>query len=459
MSQGRVLIIDDEKNYLLILEALLSDIDYDVITLNDPEMVAAFLEESEVDVVITDMKMPKMSGKEVLQLVKKSWPNIPVLMMTAFGSIENAVEIMRQGAFDYISKPFANDELLLSVQNAMTLARTQQQYRILRESLEERYNTLQIIGKTNVMNNVVKVIDKVAVSKASVMISGEAGTGKELVAKAIHFSSTRKEQPFVAVNCSGYNTQALEKELFGEESSSVSGNIAIKRGRLELADQGTLFINEIGALLPEMQVKILRVLQEKSFERVGGIEPIKVDLRIVTSTTENLADKILAGTFREDLLYKLNVVQIAMPALRERRGDIPLLAAHFIQKFMEENNLEHTKTFTKEALNYINSYEWPGNIRQLQNIIERCLVMGVNSDIGVDDLPPEIRDEEAQFKSAVDLLPVEMNLTDTMEKIEAAIVRRALAKAEFVQSRAGELLGISRSLMQYKLKKYNVTGH
>lgn len=459
MSQGRVLVIDDEKNYLLILEAMLLDVGYDVITLNDPEMVSAFLDESEVDVIITDMKMPKFSGKDVLQLIKKNWPTIPVLMMTAFGSIENAVEIMRQGAFDYITKPFANDELLLSVKNAMNLAKAHQQYRILRESLEERYSTHQIIGKTKIMINVLNIVDKVAVSRASVLISGEAGTGKELVAKAIHFSSTRKDQPFVAVNCLAYNAQALEKELFGEESSSINGNIAIKRGRLELADQGTLFINEIGALSLEMQIQILRVLQEKSFERVGGIELIKTDLRIVTSTTEDLAAKVAAGTFRKDLFYKLNVVQIAVPSLRERREDIPLLAAHFIRKFTQENNIEDSKTFSHEALNYINSYDWPGNIRQLQNIIERCLVMGVNNDIGVEDLPPEIRDEEAQFKSAVDLLPVAMNLTDTMEKIEAAIVRRALARADFVQSRAGELLGISRSLMQYKLKKYNVTGH
>ena len=459
MSKGRVLVIDDEKNYLLILEAMLLDTGYEVITLNDPEMVPAYLEESEVDVVITDMKMPKLSGKEVLQHIKKNWPRIPVLMMTAFGSIENAVEIMRQGAFDYITKPFANDELLLSVHNAMELSKAHQQYQILRESLEERYSTHQIIGKTKSILDVLTVIDKVATNRTFVLISGEAGTGKELVAKAIHFSSTRKEQPFVAVNCLAYNTQSLEKELFGEESIGINGTIAIKRGRLELADQGTLFINEVGALSLELQVQILRVLQEKSLERVGGTDSIKTDLRLVTSSTEDLTNKVLAGTFREDFLYKLNVVQIPMPALRERREDIPLLAAHFIKKFMQENNIEQSKSFTKEALNYINSYEWPGNIRQLQNVIERCLVMAVHSDIGVEDLPPEIRDEDAQFKSAVDLLPVAMNLTDTMDKIEAAIVRRALARADFVQSRAGELLGISRSLMQYKLKKYNVTGH
>ncbi len=459
MSQGRVLIIDDEKNYLLILEAMLLDAEYDVITLNDPEMVQAFLDESEVDVVITDMKMPKLSGKEVLQHIKKNWPRIPVLMMTAFGTIENAVDIMRQGAFDYITKPFANDELLLSVQNAMELAKAHRQYQILQESLEERYSTHQVVGKTKLVHNIRHMVDKVAASRTSVLISGETGTGKELIAKAIHFSSSRKEQPFVAVNCLMNHTQSLEKELFGEESVGVTGTVAIKRGRLELADQGTLFLNEVGSLSLELQIKLLRVLQEKSFERIGGTDSAKLDLRLVTSSTEDLALRVQNGTFREDLFYALNVVQIPMPSLRERREDIPLLVAYFIKKFMQENEVAHAKNFTQEALNYMNGYDWPGNIRQLQNIIERCLVMCVHNDIGVEDLPPEIRDEDAQFKSAVDLLPVAMNLTDTLDKIEAAIVRRALARAEFVQSRAGELLGISRSLMQYKLKKYNITGH
>ncbi len=459
MSQGRVLVIDDEKNYLLILEAMLSDAGYEVTALNDPEMVMAYLDESEVDVVITDMKMPKLSGKEVLQLVKKSFPRIPVLMMTAFGSIENAVELMRQGAFDYITKPFANAELLASVQSAMELAKAHLQYQILQESLEERYNKHKIIGKTKAIRNVMDVIDKVAMSRASVLINGEAGTGKELVAKAIHFASTRKNNPFVAVNCLAFNTQSLEKELFGEESIVGNAPSTIKRGRLELADQGTLFINEISALSQEMQVKILRVLQEKSFERMGGADAIKTDLRIVTSTTEDLNTLVANGLFREDLLYKLNVIQINMPPLRERREDIPLLVAHFIQKYNLENEVIQERSFSNEALNYMNSYDWPGNIRQLQNIIERCLVMGSGDLINVDDLPPEIRDEEAQFKSAVDLLPISMNLTDTIDKIEAAIVRRALVKADFVQSKAGELLGISRSLMQYKLKKYNITGH
>lgn len=458
MPKGRVLIIDDEKNYLLILEAVLLDAGYAVTTLNDPAMVSAYLDASEVDVVITDMKMPEISGKDVLEIVKKNWPFVPVLMMTAFGSIENAVEIMRQGAFDYITKPFANDELLLSLQNAMELSRAHRQYQILQESLEERYNTHQIIGKTKPIRDVLQIVDKVASTRTPVLITGESGTGKELIAKALHFSSNRKNTPFVAVNCLAYTSQSLEKELFGEETW-VNGAIAIKRGRLELVDQGTLFINEISALTLELQMQILRVLQEKNFERVGGTEAIKVDFRLVCSSTHDLQALVSSGAFREDLLYKLNVFQIDMPPLRERREDIPLLVAHFLNKFKEENEGIQASTFTQEALNYISSYDWPGNIRQLQNIIERCLIMGKHHEVTVEELPPEIKDEDSQFKSAVDLLPISMNLSDTLEKIEAAVIRRALVNADFIQSRAGELLGISRSLMQYKLKKYNISGH
>lgn len=458
MKKGRVLIVDDEKNYLLILDAVLKDNGYDVITLNDPEMVMPFLEDSEVDVVITDMKMPKLSGKDLLQLIKKSFPRIPVLMMTAFGSIENAVEVMRSGAFDYITKPFANDEMLLSIHNAMELSKAHQQYMILLENLEERYKTHHIIGKSKAMRDALTMVDKVAVSRTGVLITGEAGTGKSMVAKAIHFASNRKDNPFVAVNCLAFTSQNIELELYGEEKDSITGAVATRRGRLELANNGTLYLDGIHALSPEMQVKLLRVLQEKSFERVGGTDNIAIDVRIVASTSEDLHARVAEGSFREDLLYRLNVIEIPVPSLRERREDIPLLVQHFVHKFSQENNIE-VKSFSTEASNYLNSYDWPGNIRQLQNVLERCLVLVAHHEIGVEDLPSEIRDEDAQFKSAVDLLPVEMNLADTLDKMESAIVRRALVRANFVQAKAAELLGISRSLMQYKLKKYSITGH
>lgn len=457
-ENARILVIDDEKNYLLVLEALLADAGYSVTAINDPEMALAFLDDSEVDVVITDMKMPKMTGKEVLQSIKKSWSHIPVLIMTAFGSIESAVEVMRYGAFDYITKPFANDELLLSVHNAAELSRAHQQYRLLQENLEDRYSTHQIIGKSKAIRDTLNIVDRVSASRSTVLITGESGTGKELVARAIHFSSPRKEAPFVTVNCMAFNAGVLESELFGHEKGSFTGAVAMRRGRFEQADHGTLFLDEIGELTPDLQVKLLRVLQERTFERVGGTEPVSVDIRVVAATNKDLAKLAEEGKFREDLFYRLNVVQIPIPPLRERREDIPLLVAHFAEKISAENAI-NGKKFSQEAQNYLTGYEWPGNIRQLQNVIERCIVMVPHDVIGVDDLPPEIRDEESQFKSAVDLLPVELNLADTLDRIEAALIRRALIRADFVQAHAAELLGISRSLMQYKLKKYNITGH
>ncbi len=453
-----LLLIDDEKNYLLVLETLLTEAGYTVTALNDPETALAFLEESEVDIVITDMKMPRISGREVLERVKKNWPHIPVLIMTAFGSIESAVEAMRYGAFNYITKPFSNDELLLSIQNAAELARAHRQYQLLRESLEDRYGKHQIIGRSRAIRDMLALVDRAGPSRATVLITGESGTGKELVARAIHFSSPRSQEPFVSVNCIALNPGVLESELFGHEKGSFTGAVAMRRGRFEQASGGTLFLDEVGELTPELQVKLLRVLQERRFERVGGSEEIEVDIRIVAATNKDLMPLVQAGTFREDLYYRLNVVHIPIPPLRERREDIPLLVAHFAEKAAKENGIP-PKTFSMEALNHLSGYEWPGNIRQLQNVVERCLVLVPGEVITLEDLPAEIRDEEAQFKSAVDLLPVQLDLADTLERIEAALIRRALVRADFVQAKAAELLGISKSLMQYKLKKYSITGH
>ena len=315
-----------------------------------------------------------------------------------------------------------------------------------------------LVGRSPAMLQLKDQIRQIAGSTSTVLVTGESGTGKELVARAIHFSSPRSQEPFVSVNCMALNPGVLESELFGHEKGSFTGAVAMRRGRFEQADGGTLFLDEIAELTPELQVKLLRVLQERRFERVGGSEEIEVDIRIVAATNKDLMPLVQAGTFREDLYYRLNVVHIPIPPLRERREDIPLLVAHFAEKAAKENGIP-PKTFSTEALNHLSGYEWPGNIRQLQNVVERCLVLVPGDVITLEDLPAEIRDEEAQFKSAVDLLPVQLDLADTLERIEAALIRRALVRADFVQAKAAELLGISKSLMQYKLKKYSITGH
>jgi two-component system NtrC family response regulator len=455
---NQILVLDDEQNYLLLLETLLTDEGHTVTALQDPELGLAFLEESEVDVVITDMKMPKISGQEVLAHIQKNYPHVPVLIMTAYGTIDAAVEAMRHGAFDYITKPFSNNELILSVRKAAQLAQAQRRYSLLSENLEQRYALHQIIGRSKAMRRVLEMVDRAAPSKSTVLITGESGTGKELIAKAIHFISPRKKGPFISVNCMALNPGVLESELFGHEKGSFTGAVARKRGRFELAQGGTLFLDEIGELSLELQVKLLRVLQERTFERVGGTESISVDIRIVTASNKNLQAAVQSGTFREDLFYRLNVVHIHLPALRERREDIPLLAAHFLKKFAADN-ASRVKGFTAEAIDYLTAYEWPGNVRQLENVVERCVVMAGDEMIRVEDLPPEIKDEEAQFKSAVDFLPSRLNLADTLEKIEAALIRRALVQSGFVQVKCADMLGISKSLLQYKLKKYKLTGN
>ena len=452
---SHILVIDDEKNYLLILETLLEEEGYTVTALNDPQMALDYLDESEVDVVITDMKMPGISGQEILEHIQKHHAQIPVLIMTAYGSIDGAVEAMRCGAFDYISKPFSNDELMLSVRKAALLSKSEQDKRLMTQTLAEQYGPHKLVGNSRSIREVLQMVSKVAPSRSTVLITGESGTGKELIARAIHYSSPRREGPFISINCMSLSPGVLESELFGHEKGSFTGATAMKKGRFELADGGTLFLDEVGELSQDLQVKLLRVLQEKAFERVGGSRTIHADIRLVAATNKDLKQAVEQGEFREDLYYRLNVVGINLPPLRERREDIPVLVAHFMQKFSSENQQE-LKKFAPEALEYLTAYEWPGNVRQLENVVERCMVLASREEIGVEDLPSEIKDEEAQFKSAVDLLPVELELSGTLEKIEAALIRRALVKSGFVQVKAAELLNISKSLLQYKLKKYNI---
>ncbi len=457
IQETHILLVDDEKNYLLVLETLLLDQGYKVTALSDPESALDFLEQSEVDIVISDLKMPKVTGRDILFAVKKKYPHIPILIMTAFGSIESAVDLMRDGAFDYITKPFANEELLVSVKNAALLAQTHRQYKILQESISEKYATEHVVGQSKAMQNVRRLIEKSGRIKTSVMITGEQGTGKKLIAKSIHYSSERKDKPFITINCNAYDIHNFEIELYGIEKE-LNGTTTFKRGKIEQAHEGTLFLEEVTELSLELQEQLCELLTSKKVCRLGSKQSIDFDLSIIVSTSKNIKELVSEGLFREDLYYLLNIVEISIPPLRERREDISELVVFFSHAISEEQNIQR-KQFTPEAINYLKGYDWEGNIMQLKNVLERCFVLVAGDLITDNDLPPEIRDEEGQFKSAVDLLPLELNLADTLDKIEAALIRRALAHFDFVQAHAADSLGISRSLIQYKLKKYNIAGH
>ena len=374
-----ILIVDDEKNYLLVLSAVLEEEGYEVLTTASGLEALEIQKASDVDLVLTDMKMPGMDGIELLEQIKTRDPELPVIMMTAHGTVDKAVEAMQKGAYSYILKPFDNERLTLYVKKAIATYEVVRENRRLRSAVESQYQFGNIIGKSKPMRDVFKIIQKVAPSNATVLIEGESGTGKELVAKSIHFNSPRRDNAFVAVNCSALAESLLESELFGHERGAFTGAVSSKKGRFELAHGGTLFLDEIGELSANLQVKLLRVLQEKTFERVGGVRLIAVDIRVIAATNKNLDLEMRAGRFREDLFYRLNVVHIAIPPLRDRQEDIRLLVNHFLQKYAaERKSAVPVRGLAQEVDRLFYDYSWPGNVRELENVIERVMILCPN---------------------------------------------------------------------------------
>ena len=463
VQSAPVWVVDDDHAIRWVLSRALSKAGIECRLFEEAESVLKALEDSAPMVLVSDIRMPGVSGVDLLARVKARMPNLPVIIMTAYSDLESAVSAFQGGAFEYLAKPFDITKAVELIERAMKEAQNmtpaveaEAEQPASEES--ESQSVPDLIGQAPAMQEVFRAIGRLSHSLVTVLLTGESGAGKEVVARAIWRHSQRAAKPYIAINMAAIPRDLLESELFGHEKGSCTGAVAMRRGRFEQADGGTLFLDEIAELTPDLQVKLLRVLQERRFERVGGGEEIEVDIRVVAATNKDLAAMVEKGTFRDDLYYRLNVVQIPLPALRERREDIPLLVAHFMDKVARENNMP-AKKFTTEALNYLSGYEWPGNIRQLENVVESCMVLVPGTVIDVDNLPAEIRDEDSQFKSAVDLLPVQLDLADTLEKIEAALIRRALVRADLVQVKAAELLGISKSLLQYKLKKYAITGH
>ncbi len=449
-----ILIVDDEKNYLVVLEALLGAEGYEIVTANDAKAALATVREADLDLVITDMKMPGMSGMDLLEECKKTKPELPVIMMTAFGTIEMAVEAMKKHAYDYIEKPFENEQIKQTIKKALENYRLVKENKLLTEALSDRYRYGNIIGKSKPVLKVFDLIDKVSRSKASVLITGSSGTGKELVAKAIHYQGPRKDRPFISINCGALTETLLESELFGHEKGAFTGAVAMKKGRFELADGGTLFLDEVGEMPPSLQVKLLRVLQEMEFERVGGTRTIKVDVRILSASNRNIKEDVSNGAFREDLYYRLNVIHIDVPSLQERIDDIPLLVRHFIKKF-QNNGKEKKIELNPEVWKAFYSYPWPGNVRELENVIERAVVLLSGETITIDVLPEQLTGAKTEF-DVERFIPPNVPLQKALEEIEERLVRRALAQSNNVQAHAAKNLGITKSLIQHKMKKYKI---
>ena len=451
-----ILVVDDEKNYLLVLSAVLEDEGYEVLAANGGHEALEIQKSSDLDLILTDMKMPSMDGIELLENVKALDPDLPVIMMTAHGTIDKAVEAMQKGAYSYILKPFDNERLTMYVKKAVALFQVVKDNRRLRETVESQYSFGNIIGKSKPIRDVFETIRKVAPANATVLIEGESGTGKEMVAKSIHFNSARRDKPFIAVNCSALAESLLESELFGHEKGAFTGAVARKKGRFELADTGTLFLDEIGELSQNLQVKLLRVLQEKTFELVGGTRSIVADIRVIAATNKNLKEEMANGRFREDLYYRLNVVRIVLPPLKQRREDIRMLVNHFIDKYASERKVDlPVKGVDQEVDRLFFDYSWPGNVRELENLIERVMILCPNDTVQVSDLPMDFRDN---VHNALHLegIPSDATLYDTLATIEKAMIERALKMADNVQAHAAALLGIGKSGLNQKIKKYNL---
>ncbi len=443
-----VLVIDDEKNIRTGLAAALKLDGYEVLLAADGNEGMDIALRGDIDLVITDLRMPGMSGEEVLKKVTSETPGVPVIVLTGHGTVESAVDAMRAGAYDFLTKPLNLDRLSLLVKRALQSRELILQHRELEREVENRKSFEHIIGKSPAMMKVFEVLKRVAPTKASVLITGESGVGKELIADALHNLSPRKDNPFVKVHCAALAESLLESELFGHEKGSFTGAVSRKRGRFELAHSGTIFLDEIGEIDQTVQIKILRVLQEKKFERVGGEDTLEVDVRVVTATNRDLEKEIAEGRFREDLYYRLNVVRIHVPPLRERKDDLPLMITSFVHEFAEENG-KKIEGMDPKARSALYAYDWPGNVRQLRNCIESAVVMTSGTVITLDDLPPSIR-SGAEVPSL--LIPVGV----TMAEAEKQVILQTLSANSGNKSKTAEILGIGRKTLHRKLDEYGV---
>ncbi len=448
----KILIVDDEISTTEALKGFLKKKGYEVTTEQDPLQALALVQEREFDLMIADYRMPKMNGLELIQNVRKIDPVIAIIMISAYGKIETAVKIMKSGASDYLTKPIDLKELLILIGKCIDNKRLLVENRQLKEILQEKFRFENIVGNSSALNEVMSMVQRVAKSNATVILRGESGTGKELIALALHFASERKDKPFVKVSCAALPESLLESELFGHIKGSFTGAISDRKGKFEEADTGTIFLDEIGEISHTTQTKLLRVLQEREFERVGSNQTRKVDVRIIAATNKNLEEAVKAKEMREDLYYRLNVVPIFIPPLRKRREDILPLIDHFIDKFSKENKRD-IEGITQEAQKILIKYDYPGNIRELENILERAIVLARDDVISIKDLPLSVTSNHKEDgngeKPFLELM--------SLEEAEKALIEMALQKHNGVQTRAAKELGISERALRYKIKVKGIT--
>ena len=450
----KLLIVDDELGTRESLR-MIFDKEYDIITAATGEDALGIIEGLRPNLVLLDIIMPGMDGLAVLERINEIDKDIIVIMITATKTVKTAVHAMKLGAYDYITKPFDLDEIRLIIKKALSTQDLRNEVKILRAEIDKGYSFGNIVGNTGIMREIFDTIRQIADSKTTVLIEGESGTGKELVAKAIHFNSNRKGKPFIAINCAGIPETLIESELFGHEKGAFTNAYGRKLGRFELADSGTLFLDEISELSLATQAKILRFLQERELVRVGGTETISVDVRLIAATNRNLEDSVANGTFREDLFYRIKVVPIHLPPLRERKEDIPLLVNHFFNRIMKEKDAK-AKSISSDALDLLIEYNWPGNIRELENTIERITLLSRTSKVLPEDLPSNIRGNAKLKLIKEAVLEGKLSFEKAEAEFERDIILNILEKTNYVQSRAAELLGISRRILKYKMDKLGI---
>jgi DNA-binding NtrC family response regulator len=452
MSKGKILVVDDDPSLRRVLQVQLEQEEYEVAVAASAQETLSVLQLRPFDLLITDLKMPGMSGLDLLRHARSLYPQTIVIMLTAFGTVDTAVEAMKAGAYDYLTKPVHPDEMSVVVRRALEHVRLVEQVRTLRISLDQKYGFESILGRSDVLLEVLDTAARAALSNSTVLIRGETGTGKELLARAIHFNSSRSNNPLVTINCGAIPRDLLESELFGHRRGAFTGAVADKRGRIELADGGTLFLDEIAEMSPDLQVKLLRLIQEGEIEKVGSEVKAKVDVRIIAATHRDLQAMIEDGTFREDLYYRLAVIPLVLPPLRERADDISDLVQHFFRKSQERNKRPEL-AMPDALLPYFIRYRWPGNVRELENIVERIVVLARGRDLTIEDLPQFL----TQGRAGIDALEIDLPSQGiSLEAIEKELILRTLHKCDWNQTRAARYLDLSRKTLIYRIEKHGI---